>query len=238
MNPHHSPREVLLPPKTHEESESQRREATSSVSLLLAASKVDFGSLMGPWKHLGSAYPSSAICLDWLAQKMALLSRRQKLMSLSAPPWVFASFPRDRGWELRLSSPCENDLFYSLVGPVHVSTRIWSVAQSPSPPWRGSHPRQACFPRTGDLKSFGVFFSSFNPHPRIHLLILEREEVAEREGERERENTDVREKRQLVISLTGNRTLNPFVHGQCSNQLSHPARARHLFGCRLFLSAY
>ena len=60
---------------------------------------------------------------------------------------------------------------------------------------------------------FTFFFQAlsyfFNPHLRICVLTLEREEGRERKRERKRIN--VRDKHQSVCPLTGDRTYNPLV---------------------------
>ena len=91
--------------------------------------------------------------------------------------------------------------------------------------------------QTLECNSFKAwFFISYflNPHPRICLLILEREEKREREKHQCERETSIG-----CLSYTPRQGIEPatfWCMGWCSNQLSHPARAnawfwglRHLF---------
>ena len=101
-------------------------------------------------------------------------------------------------------------------------------------------PVSGAWKRTGSSPNEQSLFSEventseqlfFNPHPRICLLILERENKREREGERERERETSIERNnyQLIASHKlpdqGIKPTTFWFTGQHSNRLSHQAQA-------------
>ena len=73
--------------------------------------------------------------------------------------------------------------------------------------------------KLGKDKTYNARMIVKNPHPRIYLLILEREG-------KEKKNINVRDKHQLVASWACPDL--GWCPERCSNQLSHPARAMML----------
>ena len=121
--------------------------------------------------------------------------------------------------------------------PLRRTTKAKRTRPLTSKPWsllglsrKVAHPVSLQYPR-----SFLVCF--LNPHLSIYSLSLEREEEREEGGrEKKKRSSNVRDRHRSVASCTcPDQESNPQprcvpwpfgVWGQCSNQLSHPARAK------------